>query len=94
MDKNTEYFHERQRACMEADLKETVGELRRLLDVNGQRHPDAQVPTLTECVADEDRFIAVNGSAHRMYEPFVKFFRKRPEFRQVVQRALDDTYNV
>ena len=37
MDKNTEYFHERQRACMEADLKETVGELRRLLDVNG--HP-------------------------------------------------------
>lgn len=77
---------------MEQRLLAVTDSLMDLLAVNAGREPDARVTTLTSCVGSDGAFIAVNGSAHIMKEHFVCFFNARPEFRQVVQDALDSMY--
>lgn len=88
------YDGELLRADMECRLNAQAEGLKRLLEKNESRRPEARVTTLTSCCSDDGGFIIVNGSAHRMRENFVKFFSQRPEFRQVVQDVLDRMYLV
>lgn len=76
-------------------IKEAAKTLEDLLAINDARRKDQRVPSLTHVVsADDSRFIAVNGSAHLMAGLFAEFFRKRPEFRGVVQDVLDSMYKI
>lgn len=43
---------------------------------------------------DDCRFVAVNGSSHMLEDLFVELFRKRPDLRWTVQRALDRMFHV
>lgn len=87
-------INERMIEIEKEQLKEAVKALGDLLAINDARQKQQRVPTLTHVEASEERFIAVNGSAHTMDGLFREFFRKRPEFRSVVQEALDSMYMV
>ncbi len=75
-------------------LAEASERLQGLCRLDANRPVDQRVADLTHVEADGGRFIAVFGSAHMMGDLFREFIRKRPEFRGVIQEALDDMYRI
>ncbi len=81
-------------AAEKMQLQETVARLQGLCHLDANRPAGQRVSSLTHVFAEEDRFIVVQGSAHRMGALFTELFTKRPEFRSVVKEALDNMYMV
>lgn len=75
-------------------LTEASERLKNLCRLDANRPADQRVADLTHVYAEGGRFIAVFGSAHMMGDLFKAFLRERPEFRIVLQDALDDIYRV
>lgn len=78
----------------ERELDEAAQRLAYLLQLNEERSPETKVHVSTYIGVGDGGFVAVCGSAHRMEDAFVNLFKGRPEFRQVVQNALDRMYKV
>lgn len=78
----------------EREIDEAAKRLAYLLRLNEERTPETKVPVSTHVGTCDGGFVAVCGSAHRMEDAFVELFKNRPEFRQVVQNALDRMYKV
>ncbi|MBQ9887756.1 MAG: hypothetical protein IJM41_00725 [Bacteroidales bacterium] len=86
---------QRVRETAEHNIKALSVALKQELAVNdAQTNPNRRVHTSLLIVRDEDCFIALDGSAHRMEGCFVELFEKRPELRSVVQGALDKLFRV
>lgn len=83
------------RQTAEKNIHALAKGLKHELEVNdAQENPARRVHTSLLICMDEDRFIALDGSAHRMEECFVELFKRRPELRSVVQGALDKMFKV
>jgi hypothetical protein len=87
-----EYDYVRQMA--EEQLSAVAKEFRRLTKINEMRPPETRIACSTYIEEKDGRFIAVLGPAHDTRELFKEFFRRRPEFRSVIQGVLDEMYRV
>lgn len=83
------------RQTAEKNIATLAGSLIREMEINeAQTKPERKVHTSTLIVGDEGGFIALDGSAHRMEECFIELFKRRPEFRSVVQSVLDKMFYI
>lgn len=89
------------RQTAERSMSALARQLSLELDINdAQKREERKVHTAAAVAVgdgdpDEDlRFVAVNGSSHVMEDLFVGLFRKRPDLRWTVQRALDRMFKV
>lgn len=83
------------RQSTENNLKTISRSLQRELAVNdAQTNPNRRVHTSLLIVRDGDRFIALDGSAHRMGELFQELFERRPDLVGVVRETLNSMFQV
>ena len=83
------------RQTTENNLKTLSRSLQRELAVNdAQMNPARRVHTSLLIVRDGDRFIALDGSAHRMGELFKELFERRPDLVGVVRDTLESMFRV
>lgn len=83
------------RQTTENNLKTLSRSLQRELAVNdAQMNPARRVHTSLLIVRDGDRFIALDGSAHRMGELFQELFERRPDLVGVVRDTLESMFQV
>lgn len=83
------------RQTAEKNITTLAGSLVREMEINeSQTKAERKVHTSVVIVKDEDRFIALNGSAHQMEECFTELFKRRPELRSVVQSVLDKMFYI
>lgn len=83
------------RQTTENNLKTLSRSLQRELAVNdAQMNPASRVHTSLLIVRDGDRFIALDGSAHRMGELFQELFERRPDLVGVVRDTLESMFRV
>lgn len=83
------------RSTAENNIRSLAKALKHELEVNdAQTNPDRRVHTSLLICMDEDRFIALDGSAHRMEECFIELFKRRPELRSVVQEVLNKMFRI
>lgn len=83
------------RQTTENNLKTLSRSLQRELAVNdAQMNPARRVHTSLLIVRDGDRFIALDGSAHRMGELFQELFERRPDLVGVVRDTLESMFRV
>lgn len=83
------------RQTTENNLKTLSRSLQRELAVNdAQMNPARRVHTSLLIVRDGDRFIALDGSAHRMGELFQELFERRPDLAGVVRDTLESMFRV
>ena len=83
------------RQTAENSIRSIARSLRMELEANeAQKNPSRKVHTSTLVVGDDEMFIALEGSAHRMEACFTELFTRRPELRSVVQGVLDKMYLV
>lgn len=79
----------------ERAIRSLSKELQKELAINdAQKNPNRRVHTALLVVRDEERFIALNGSAHQMEECFIELFKRRPDLRSVVQDVLNKMYRL
>lgn len=78
-----------QKEIMMRDIHEKVGELVSLTEQNERRKPGNRADHTVSVVTDGSRSLMVCGSAHQMTDLFVELLTKRPEFRQVLQDAVN-----
>lgn len=62
--------------------------LMKLVRRNEERKPAERVDHTVTVIIEEDRGLMVCGSAHQMEGMFLELLKKRPEFRQVFQDAI------
>lgn len=90
-----EYADKLVREAAEKNIASLAKALKHELDVNdAQENPDRRVHTSLLIVREEDRFIALDGSAHRMGDLFKELFKRRPDLVGVVREVLDKMYRV
>ena len=83
------------RQTAEKNITTLAGSLVREMEINeSQTKQERKVHTSVIIVTDEDRFIALNGSAHQMEECFTELFKRRPELRSVVQSVLNKMFYI
>jgi len=83
------------RSTAEKNIRSLAKALKHELEVNdAQENPARRVHTSLLICMDEDRFIALDGSAHRMEECFIELFKRRPELRSVVQEVLNKMFRI
>lgn len=83
------------REAAEKNIASLSKALKHELEVNdAQGNPDRRVHTSLLIAREEDRFIALNGSAHRMPELFKELFQRRPDLVGVVREVLNDMYRI
>ena len=83
------------RKAAEAAIQSLTKALRQELAVNdAQTNPERRVNTALLVVTDEDRFLALDGTAHQMRSCFVQLFQRRPELRSVVQEVLNEMFRI
>lgn len=79
----------------EVILRKLSEDLCHELEVNeAQKKPGRKVTTATIVLAEDGRFLAMDGSAHQMGDLFVRLLQRRPELRIVLQEALDKLYKL
>lgn len=95
MKEANEFADEMFRQTAQKNISSLAASLKKELAINdAQKNPERRVHTSILVVTDDERFIALDGSAHRMGECFIELFKRRPELRSVVQDALDQMYKV
>lgn len=83
------------RETAESNIKTLSRSLQRELAINdAQTNPNRRVHTSLLIVRDNDRFIALDGSAHRMGELFKELFERRPDLVGVVRNTLESMFRV
>lgn len=71
-----------------AEIESKALSLMKLVRRNEERKPEERVDHTVTVITEEDRGLMVCGSAHQMVGMFVDLLKKRPEFRQVLQDAI------
>lgn len=71
-----------------AEIESKALSLMKLVRRNEERKPAERVDHTVTVITEEDRGLMVCGSAHQMVGMFVDLLKKRPEFRQVLQDAI------
>lgn len=71
-----------------AEIESKALSLMKLVRRNEERKPEERVDHTVTVITEEDRGLLVCGSAHQMVGMFVDLLKKRPEFRQVLQDAI------
>lgn len=71
-----------------AEIESKALSLMKLVRRNEERKPEERVDHTVTVITEEDRGLMVCGSAHQMVGMFVDLLKKRPEFRQVLQDAM------
>lgn len=95
MQKEDLYTDEIIRYNAERAIRSLSKELQKELAINdAQKNPNRRVHTALLVVRDDDRFIAMNGSAHQMEECFIELLHRRPDLRSVIQGAMDKMYRI
>lgn len=61
---------------------------------DAQKNQNRRVHTSILVVADDERFIALDGSAHRMAPLFKELFQRRPDLVGVVRDTLNEMYRI
>lgn len=61
---------------------------------DAQTNQNRRVHTSILVVADDERFIALDGSAHRMAPLFKELFQRRPDLVGVVRDTLNEMYRI
>lgn len=93
-----EYLNERAREAMEKNINYHAQELLHTLACNeSEKVAERKVHTAILVCGEPKKdgiFLALNGSAHRMYECFAELFTRRPELATVVRDVLDRKYHV
>lgn len=83
------------RQATEEQIKDLAAALKRELAVNeAQMNPARRVHTSILVVREDERFIAMDGSAHRMGELFRELFERRPDLVGVVRETLDQMFRI
>ena len=90
----TEVLDDLTRRATARELQELSQKLRQVLAVNDAQKPSRRVHTALIVVTDEDRFLALDGSAHQMKDCFRQLLERRPELRSVMQEVLNEKYRV
>ena len=81
------------RQTTENNIRALSKSLQRELAINdAQVKPKRKVHTSLLIVRDGDRFIALDGSAHRMGELFSELFERRPDLVGVVRDVLNKKF--
>lgn len=79
----------------EKAIKSLSQGLKKELAVNdAQTNPNRRVHTSILIVADDERFIALDGSAHMMGPLFKELFTRRPDLVGVVRETLNEMYRI
>ena len=79
----------------EKAIKSLSQGLKKELAVNdAQTNPFRRVNTSLLVVADDERFIALDGSAHMMGPLFKELFKRRPDLVGVVRETLNEMYRI
>lgn len=87
------YADEVVRQTAEKNINSLAQSLKHELSINdAQTNPARRVHTSILVVGNEDRFIAMDGSAHMMGPLFKKLFERRPDLSGVVKDVLDSMY--
>ena len=71
-----------------AEIESKALSLMKLIRRNEERTPAERVDHTVTVITEEDRGLMVCGSAHQMEGMFLELLKKRPEFRQVLQDAI------
>ena len=83
------------REAAEKNISTLAKALQKELAVNdAQTNPNRRVHTALLVVREEDRFIALDGSAHRMGGLFRELFERRPDLVGVVREVMDGVFRV
>lgn len=83
------------RQTAEKNIASLSKSLQQELAVNdAQTNPARRVHTSLLIVREDDRFIALDGSAHRMGDLFKELFKRRPDLVGVVREVLNGMYRV
>lgn len=61
---------------------------------DAQKNPNRRVHTSILVVADDERFIALDGSAHRMAPLFKELFQRRPDLVGVARDVLNEMFRI
>lgn len=79
----------------ERAIKSLSQDLKKELAANdAQKNQNRRVHTSILVVADDERFIALDGSAHRMAPLFIELFQRRPDLVGVVRDTLNEMYRI
>lgn len=79
----------------EKAIKSLSQGLKKKLAVNdAQTNPSRRVNTSLLVVADDERFIALDGSAHMMGPLFKELFQRRPDLVGAVRETLNEMYRI
>lgn len=70
----------------------TAKELAYYVRMNQNKPEELKIVHTATAVHEDDRFIVVNGSAHRMKDLFIEFFKQRPEMVGVAREAINESY--
>lgn len=89
------YADEVVRQTAEKNINSLAQSLKHELSINdAQTNPSRRVNTSLLVVADDERFIALDGSAHMMGPLFKELFQRRPDLVGVVRETLNEMYRI
>lgn len=56
--------------------------------------PEKRIIHTATAILKDGMIVAVNGSAHQLKPLFIELLRRRPELRQVMDSAIEDSFKI
>lgn len=83
------------RKLEENEIQDAAMQLAELVKYNDEvLKPEKRIVHTATAVVKEGMMVAVNGSAHQLKPLFLELLRRRPELRQVMDSAIEDSFKM
>lgn len=81
------------RRLEETEIQDAALRLAELIRYNDEYlKPEKRIVHTATAVVQDGMMVAVNGSAHKLKPLFSELIRRRPELRQVMDSAIEESY--